>query len=887
MHDGNVTTPEHRRLREVGAGEKKWRKWGPYLSERQWGTVREDYSEGGDAWRYFPFDHANSRAYRWGEDGLLGMLDNRGLFAFAPALWNGKDPILKERLFGLSGPEGNHGEDVKESYWYLDSTPTHSFCRGLYKYPQREFPYKYLREKNGSLTRNDPEVDLIDTGIFKDNRYFDVEVLYAKADVDDILIELIITNRGPDQAPLTVLPTFWARNTWSWGEPDQRPKMSVEPQPDASSAVLLEHFHLGRMHIYFDGTDELVFTDNETNLEVIWNSPNRVPFTKDAFQRYIVEGKHEAVNPAKIGTKMAGVFRMTMQPGETRKLRMRMSAVEHPAPFAEFDAIVELRRDEANTFYQAVTPIELSTDEAHVYRQALAGLLWSKQFYHLDVTRWLRGDPGQPKPPHSRLEGRNASWGHLFNSEVISMPDKWEYPWYAAWDTAFHTLPMAIVDPDLAKAHLSLFLREWYMHPNGQIPAYEWSFGDVNPPVHAWAALRVYDIEKRQCGKGDRQFLEGVFHKLMLNFTWWVNRKDSSGRNVFEGGFLGLDNIGVFDRSSALPTGGKIEQADATSWMGMYCLNLLEIALELARENRVYEDVANKFFEHFLYIASAMNQIGGGDGDESVSLWDEQDGFFYDWLNLGEARIPMRVRSMVGLIPLFGSFSVDPATLDAVPGFVKRMRWFLSNRPELARHAAQFEKEGSGGRRLLSLVSERRLLLILARVLDESEFLSPHGIRALSRFHHDHPYVFEVDGREHRVDYEPAESRSHIFGGNSNWRGPVWFPVNYLLIESLRERGLYYGERLLVECPRGSGRMLTLTQIAEELSLRLCSIFVRQADGRRPVFGDNEQAQNDPHFRDHVLFYEYFHGDNGMGLGAAHQTGWTALVAQLFHQRTT
>jgi hypothetical protein len=876
-------TPEQKRLAEADEGKKKWRRWGPYLSERQWGTVREDYSAGGDAWNYFPHDEAKMRAYRWGEDGLLGLCDNRGLFCFAAALWNGKDAILKERLFGLSGPEGNHGEDVKECYFYLDSTPTHSYCRGLYKYPQREFPYKYLREVNRASGRDGQEIDLIDTGIFDDDRYYDVEVIYAKGDADDVLVELRITNRGPDEVELWVLPQFFCRNTWEWGEQTARPRIAQGEQSGGDACMRVEHFHFGEMRIYLDAPDELIFTENESNKQRLWNVHNPQPYVKDAFHRYVVEGERGAVNPARAGSKAAGLYRMRFAPGQTRSVRARMVVqAELSHPFGDFDQIMADRAREADEFFAATTPPRLSADEKHVYRQAIAGLLWSKQYYHLDVSRWLRGDPGQPTPPKSRKTGRNYQWEHLYNSEVVSMPDKWEYPWYAAWDTAFHAVPIALCDIELAKSQIMIFMREWYMHPNGQIPAYEWSFSDVNPPVQAWAALRVYRMERDRHGRTDRPFLESVFHKLMLNFTWWVNRKDAAGLNVFEGGFLGLDNIGVFDRSSALPMGGTIQQADATSWMGMYCLDMLEIALELAEENSAYEDVASKFFEHFLHIAHAMNAMGEV-GDDGHSLWDEQDGFYYDVLNIGGGRMPMRVRSMVGLIPLFGVRVLEPASLRRCPGFVKRMNWISANRPELARHVEHLVGHGEGERQLLSLVNEDRLRRIMRRLLDETEFLSPHGIRALSRYHLDQPYVFplEINGSRPRVDYEPAESRSHMFGGNSNWRGPVWFPVNFLIISSLERFHRYYGDRLRVECPTGSGHWMNLHQVAVEIARRLTGIFLHDGGGLRPVFGQNDKARKDPHFRDHVLFYEYFNGDTGAGLGAAHQTGWTALVAEL------
>ncbi|HEU4410647.1 MAG TPA: glucosidase [Polyangiaceae bacterium] len=878
---GEATGAERARLEEAARGGKKWRRFGTYLSERQWGTVREDYSASGDAWAYFPFEHARLRAYRWGEDGLLGLTDNRGLLCFAPALWNGRDPILKERLFGLSNPEGNHGEDVKEAYYYLDNTPSHAYARALYKYPQAEFPYELLRRESARRGRARPEFDLHDSGVFDHGRYFDVEITYAKADWSDLLVDLHISNRGPDPAELWVLPTFWLRNTWSWGEGEARHRFrEADAAPAGARALALEHPHFGRLYVYFEAPDELLFTDNDTNYEALYGRPNLTPHVKDAFHRYVVGGERGAVNPERVGSKAAALKRLRLGPGAHAVVRARLSDRPLDDPFGDFTGVVRQRRAEADEFYASIMPPGLGEDEARVYRQALGGLLWTKQYYHFDVTRWLRGDPGQPPPPPERLEGRNASWGHVYNSEIIVMPDKWEYPWYAAWDTAFHAVSLALADPDLAKEQLSLLLREWFMHPNGQIPAYEWAFGDVNPPVHAWAALRVYELEKKKTGAADRAFLESVFHKLMLNFTWWVNRKDSAGKNVFEGGFLGLDNIGVFDRSAELPGGGRIEQADATSWMGMYCLNLLEMALELARYNRAYEDVASKFFEHFLHIAHAMH---GGSG-RGESLWDEHDGFYYDVLSFGRERLPVKIRSMVGLIPLFAAFVLEGEAAERAGGFFRRMRWFLTNRPELAAYAKGLEQPGQRERRLLSLVDRRRLPRLLGRLFDETEFLSPYGVRGLSRRHAGAPYVLWLGGREHRVDYEPGESQTGLFGGNSNWRGPVWFPVNYLLLASLRTFGRYFGDSLRLEVPSGSGRLMNLAQAADELGRRLVALFLRDRDGRRPALGDVALFQHDPHFRDHILFYEYFHGESGQGLGAAHQTGWTALVANLLDE---
>ena len=875
-------TREELRLREAQERTAHWRRWGPYLAERQWGTVREDYSPQGTAWDSFPHDHARSRAYRWGEDGIAGISDNHGRLCFALALWNGRDPILKERLFGLTGTEGNHGEDVKEYYFYLDSTPTHSYMKFLYKYPQAEFPYTALVEENRRRDRRAPEFELIDTGVFEADRYFDVVVEYAKAAPDDVLIRITATNRGPEPAALELLPTVWYRNTWSWDVPaSERP--SLRAGESAGHAVIEgDHATLGARWLYCEGAPELLFTDNDTNVQRLYQQPNARPWVKDGINDYVVGGRSDAVNPERAGTKAAARYRATLAAGQSVVARLRLTNSPIPGgPFGgEFDTLFGRRVREADEFYETVIPAKLSDDGRSVMRQAFAGLLWSKQFYHYDVARWLAGDPTAPAVSIERMRGRNHEWRHLYNDDVISMPDKWEYPWYAAWDLAFHTIPLALIDPEFAKAQLILFLREWYMHPNGQIPAYEWALGDVNPPVHAWAALRVYRIERRLRGRGDREFLERIFHKLLLNFTWWVNRKDAGGKNVFQGGFLGLDNIGVFDRSAPLPTGGHIEQSDGTSWMAMYCLNMLAIALELARQDPAYQDVASKFFEHFVYIAHAVHDLG----DEGINLWDEQDGFYYDVLHGNGAVHRLTVRSMVGLIPLFAVETLEPEVVDRLPGFKRRMQWFIDNHPELRRHVEVAEKPGGGARRLLAIVGRAQLPRVLKFMLDEQEFLSPHGVRAVSRYHKDHPYVLRLDGMEHRVDYEPAESSSGLFGGNSNWRGPVWFPVNYLLIESLQKFHYFYRDTLTVEFPTGSRTTLDLWQVAAELSRRLTRIFLRAADGRRPVYGGSEKFQRDPHWRDLVLFYEYFHGDNGAGTGAAHQTGWTGIVAKLLQQ---
>jgi hypothetical protein len=872
--------PERVRLDEDRRRLKNWKRWGPYLSERQWGTVREDYSPFGSAWDSFPHDHARSRAYRWGEDGLLGISDRHQFICFALALWNEKDPLLKERAFGLTGPEGNHGEDVKELYYYLDSTPTHSYMKALYKYPQREFPYRWLIEENARRGRRDPEFELADTGLFEDNRYFDVFAEYAKADQDDVLVKITVANRSAEAARLHLLPTLWFRNTWSWGLGERRPRLRVAAGAAGSTAISLNHDYYGPMTLHCQGSPELLFTENESNGQRLWGIENESPCVKDGINDFVVRGAKDAVNPARVGSKAAAHYVLEIPAGGSQIVCLRLTSGAS-APFGgEFEETFRRRLAEADAFYATLATPDLSDDAKAVQRQAFAGLLWSKQFYHYDVSRWLRGDPAGPTPPSERLAGRNHDWTHLYNADVISMPDKWEYPWYAAWDLAFHCIPLALVDPDFAKQQLILLLREWYMHPNGQLPAYEWAFGDVNPPVHAWAAWRVYKVDRKRTGKGDRRFLERVFHKLLLNFTWWVNRKDADGKNVFQGGFLGLDNIGVFDRSAPLPTGGHIAQSDATSWMGMYCLNMLAIALELSRDDAAYEDVASKFFEHFVQITRAMNNVGGA----GIELWDRQDGFFYDVLDLPDGRrFAMKVRSMVGLIPLFAVETLESDVVDKLPGFKRRMQWFLENRPDFADHVETDSSDGKF-RRFLSLVNRERLKSICRYLLDESEFLSPHGIRAISRYHREHPYVLNVMGVEHRVDYEPAESSTGLFGGNSNWRGPVWFPVNYLIIESLQKFHFYLCDGYKVECPVGTGQMLTLWDVAGEISRRLNRIFLRDENGRRPVFGGTEKFQTDPHFKDYVLFHEYFHGDNGAGIGASHQTGWTGLVAKLIQQ---
>ncbi len=868
---------EAARLRQCTPDDPAWKKWGPYLSERQWGTVREDYSARGDVWDYFPHDHARSRTYRWGEDGLAGFCDEEQRLCLSLALWNGRDPILKERLFGLTNEEGNHGEDVKELYYYLDATPTHSYLRMLYKYPQAEYPYAGLLDESRRRGRNEPEYELIDTGVFAENRYFDVFVEYAQAEVDDVLMRITVHNRGPENASLHVLPQLCMRNTWAWRHGAAKPAMALK-----DGHVEVQHDVLGEYHWYVDTNASLLFTDNETNIRRLYAVAD-AGFVKDAFHERVVHDRADAVNPAHAGTKAAAWYRLEVPAGGCVEVRTHLSKQPHEQPFADFASLFAARLREADEFYEEVQHDLTDADRRLVQRQAFAGMIWSKQFFYFDVPLWLQGDETQMPPPESRRHGRNWEWDHLNNADVISMPDKWEYPWYAAWDLAFHTIPLALIDPQFAKEQLVLLTREWYMHPNGQMPAYEWAFGDVNPPVHAWATWRVFQIDRKQRGDdGDLKFLERVFHKLMLNFTWWVNRKDAEGRNVFQGGFLGLDNIGVFDRNATLPTGGHIDQADGTSWMAMYALNLMRIALELAQHNDVYEDVATKFFEHFLHIAEAISSFG----HDHVSLWDDSDKFFYDVLHTPDGRTTaLKVRSIVGLIPLFAVETLEPELLERVPQFAARLEWFLSYRPDLAQLVSHWDQPGRGKRRLLSLLRGHRMKKLLVRMLDPNEFLSEYGVRALSKVHEREPYVFKVDGADLTVHYVPAESDSPLFGGNSNWRGPVWFPPNFLIIESLQKFHHYYGDDFLVECPTGSGRLCTLDQVAAEIATRLERLFLKDDHGVRPVLGQYPQLQNDPHFRDYVLFSEYFHGDNGRGVGASHQTGWTGLVAKLLQPR--
>jgi hypothetical protein len=887
-------TAEHDRLKQSRDRTANWQRWGPYLAERQWGTVREDYSATGECWTYFPHDHARCRAYRWGEDGLLGICDRECRLCFALALWNGKDSILKERLFGLSGPEGNHAEDVKEIYFYVDSSPTHSYLKALYKYPQAAFPYDVLVAENGRRSRRDLEFELADTGIFKGNRYFDVVAEYAKGNTDDILIRITVANRGPEAATLHLLPTLWFRNSWSWGCTHEgcEIKPRIETAPDGG--LRASHVSLGTYRFFAEPTSDgkappFLFTENETNFERLSKLSNQGRPVKDAFQEFLVGGKQAAVSSRPVGTKAAPHYVLDVPAGGEMVVRLRLFA-ENQAPATppfgtDFDQVFEDRIRDTNEYYEAHLDSEMSPEAKNIARQAFAGLLWNKQFYHYSVKEWLAGDPAEPAPPAGHEHVRNVDWQHLFNRDVISMPDKWEYPWYAAWDLAFHMIPFAKIDPEFAKNQLLLLLREWYMHPNGQIPAYEFAFSDVNPPVHAWACWRVYKMTGPR-GQRDRVFLARAFHKLMINFTWWVNRKDLEGNNLFSGGFLGLDNIGVFDRSKPLPTGERLEQADGTAWMAFYCSTMLSMALELAAHSPEYEDVASKFFEHFVAIADAMNTFGG------TGLWDEGDGFYYDQLHIDGRSLPMRVRSIVGLIPLFAVEVLDDRQIDRLPGFKKRMEWFLHHRPDLARHISYCKQRPSGndskdgasnGHRLLAIPSLERLQRVLGYLLDENEFLSPYGVRSVSRVHKDRPYVLRADGQEHCVDYEPGESTSGLFGGNSNWRGPIWMPINFLLIEALERYHHFYGDELKVECPVGSGRKLNLKQVAQELASRLVRIFMPDASGRRPCHGDCRPFAEDPQWKPYPLFYEYFDGETGRGCGASHQTGWTALVAPLLH----
>jgi len=878
---------ERRRLEQARTQGTSWRKWGPYLSERQWGTVREDYSESGDAWNYFSHDQARSRAYRWGEDGLAGISDDHQYLCFALALWNGHDPIIKERLFGLTNSEGNHGEDVKEYYFYLDSTPTHSYMKYLYKYPHSAYPYEDLVETNRRRGRSDFEYELIDTGVFDQDRYFDVFVEYAKASPEDLLIQITVCNRGPEPATLHVLPTVWFRNTWSWGGDVARPILRAAAS-DGGGVIAASHVKVGERFVYCEGAAELLFSENESNTQRLAGVPNRTPYVKDGINNYIVHDRRDAVNPERTGTKASAHYPLSVGAGESTVLRLRLtdrppegSAAAQNGPgglLGSFHGILESRRQEADEFYASVIPSSLDAVAANVMRQALAGMLWSKQFYYYDVDKWLEEHGADPFKPRRRAP-RNDHWHHMYNADIVSMPDKWEYPWYAAWDLAFHVLALTLVDEDFGTQQLDLMLKELYLHPSGQLPAYEWNFGDVNPPVHAWSTIFTYRLQQIKHGRGDFDWLKRSFHKLMLNFTWWVNRKDRTGSNIFEGGFLGLDNIGVFDRSAPLPTGGYLEQADGTAWMALFCQNMLEISVQLALVEPVYMDMCIKFIEHFLWIASSMTRAG-----ENTGMWDEEDGFFYDVLRFPDGRCQrLKVRSMVGLLPLCAVTLFQGELIQKYPEALQRTRRFLEARPELIESIHDPLKQGQGGWRLGSVLNETRLRRVLAKLLDENEFLSPYGIRSLSRYHAEHPYVFRVEDQEYRVSYLPAESNTGMFGGNSNWRGPIWMPVNGLIIRALYQYYAYYGDDFTVECPTGSGRRMTLYQVAEELARRLASIFVRDKDGRRAVYGGTRKFQEDPHWRDLLLFYEYFHGDNGAGLGASHQTGWTGIIARLMH----
>ena len=876
-------TEEEKRLDAARSGKARWRRWGPYVSERQWGTVREDYSPDGTPWEYLPHDHARSRAYRWGEDGIAGISDERQQLCFALALWNGADPILKERMFGLTGKEGNHGEDVKEYYFYLDNVPSHAYMKFLYKYPQQAFPYAKLVEENRKRGPYDPEYELLDTGIFDDNRYFDVFVEYAKAAPDDILIRISAVNRGPETATLHLLPTLWFMNDWSWFPVNAKPRIDICRSNGEELVLKAAHREMEPYWLYCESPGEALFTENESNMERLHGILNASQFVKDGINEFIVKGRRDAVNTANVGTKAAIHYVREIDAGATAVIKVRLSnSGDLRLPLVkEFDATFELRKKEADAFYWRVTPFPLPEDLRNVQRQAFAGMLWNKQYYRYFVHQWLEGDPAGPAPPGQRKQGRNHEWWHFASGNILSMPDKWEYPWFAAWDTAFHCVAYALIDPDFAKDQLLLLTRAWYMHPNGQIPAYEWAFGDVNPPVHAWAAIRIFQIEEKMYGRKDRAFLERLFQKLLLNFTWWVNRKDSEGNNIFEGGFLGLDNIGVFDRTSGLPSGGHLEQADGTSWMAMYCLNLLGIALELAREDAVYEDIATKFYEHFVYIGAALNRMGGREN----GLWDEQEGYYFDVLKLpGGSCLPIKAHTVAGLIPLFAIAIGDAEMLDIFQDFGTRTRWFAKYRPELLRGLADMSHRGMEKRIRLALVDSHKLERILDHVLREDELLGPYGVRSVSKRHAEHPFVLHLDDHDFILDYEPAESTCGLFGGNSNWRGPVWFPLNFLLIEALQKHHYFLGDNFKVSCPSGSGNEVTLWNITTELSLRLIKIFLKDEAGRRPVYGSREKFQTDPHWRDLILFHEYFHGDTGAGLGASHQTGWTGVVAKLIQQ---
>lgn len=873
------STEEGKRLAEARVGKGAWRDFGPYLSERQWGTVREDYSQNGSAWEYFPHDQARFRAYRWGEDGLAGISDLKQRLCFSLALWNGKDPILKERLFGLTGHEGNHGEDVKEYYFYVDNVPTHSYMKHLYKYPQDPYPYEELVTVNKKRSRHEPEYELLDTGIFDDDKYFDVFTEYAKSSPEDLCIRFTIINRGQEAAELTLLPTIWFRNTWQWEKNRAKPQLKLT----RNELIKASHSELGDYWLYFNPC-EVVFTENETNQEKIFHTKNPSPYVKDSFHSYLIDGNQECINPQKEGTKASCIYRLQFAPQETKIVNLRLcNDGELVNPFSkDFDAVFAKRKKEADQFYMHVTPYALPEDMRNVQRQAFAGLLWNKQCYHYNVNTWLKGDTHEPPPPAEREKGRNSEWKHLDAYDIFSMPDKWEYPWFAAWDLSFHTISLAMIDPDFAKQQLLLLTREWFMSPDGQIPAYEWNFSDVNPPMQAWGAMRIYEIENSMWGRKDRAFLERVFQKLLLNFTWWINRKDAEGRNIFEGGFLGMDNIGAFDRSLAPPSGGFLQQPDATGWMGMYCLHCLAIALELAEEDPVYEDIATKFFEHFVYIADAINSV---EENSKNGLWDIENGFYYGIVVFPDGKVlSLKEDNMTGIIPLFAVATNESSTGSKFPNYRERFLWFVENRPELLHHIADLSKLGVEERVLLAFANTTKLTRILEKVLDENEFLSPYGIRSVSKRLQKEPFVINLGGKSFRLDYEPAESTTPLFGGNSNWRGPIWFPLNFLLIESLQKFHYYFGDNLKVECPTGSGKMANLWEVSKEISNRLIDLFLKNKEGERPVYGKIEKFQKDPHWKDYVLFHEYFDGDNGTGLGASNQTGWTGLVAKLIHQ---
>jgi len=878
-------TREGARLAMIKGKKGHWNRWGPFLSERAWGTVREDYSSDGAAWSYFPHDHARSRAYRWNGDGLAGICDRHQYLCFALALWNGRDPFLKERLFGLTGPEGNHGEDVKEYYSYLDSTPTHSYMKYLYKYPQAAYPYDQLLEGNRKRNKPDDEYELVDTGIFDQGRYFDVVVEYAKADAEDLLVRILVSNRGPEPAEIHILPTLWFRNTWSWGYDNRRPTIELRTngrqRQDRVSTLIATHWYLGEYAMYCSDADDVLFTENESNSERLWGIPSPTPYVKDAFNQYLVKGQPEVVNPAAVGTKAAARYTRTIDSGEIITIDLRLASTRHAnplqAPFADFGSLLKERHKEADDFYDAVLPKKLSKDAMLVSRQAFAGMLWSKQYYHYVVSDWLEGDPGHSVPPQERWHGRNHDWKHLFTRDVITMPDKWEFPWFASWDLGFHCVALAQVDPHFAKGQILLMMREWYMHPNGQIPAYEWDFNSVNPPVLALAARAVFEIDRQRVGIADYAFLERVFQKMLLNFTWWVNRKDAFGKNIFQGGFLGMDNIGAFDRDN-LPPGYLLGQADGTSWMAAFAKSMLSTALLLAERNPIYEDLASKFWEHYVYIANSMNNRK----DPKNSLWDEKDGFFYDHLiSRHHDPFPVRARTMVGFVPMFGTTTVPADTFDRYPDFQRRREWFIKHRPDLMDSIEPMVVPGGNNSLILGLVRPDQLRRMLAYMLDENEFLSPYGVRAVSRYHKDHPLILNLAGQEYRLDYEPGESRTNLFGGNSNWRGPIWIPMNFLILMALKQYHLYYGDSFQVECPTGSGKMMNLDQVAEELSRRLANIFLTDKQSNRPVFGSCSLFDSDPHWRDLIPFYEYFHGDTGRGCGASHQTGWTGLIAQI------